>query len=145
MIMTVIKVSLKDISGFIKTHTLAVVATVNVDGKPQAAVVEFGEMEDLTIIIDTLKTSRKYKNLQSNSNVAIVIGWDNDKTVQMDAIATELKGGQLKKAQEAYFEKNPRAKKWANRSDIAYFACKPNWIRYSDVNERPWLIEEFSL
>jgi pyridoxine/pyridoxamine 5'-phosphate oxidase len=135
---------IEEVLEFVKKHTLAVVATVSTDGKPQAAVVEFGELDDLTIIIDTLKTSRKYKNLQANNNVAIVIGWDEDKTVQIDAISTELKGDELEKAKHAYLAKNPRAKKWANNPDIAYFAFKPTWLRYSDVSQHPWVIEEFS-
>lgn len=135
--------TLKEVLYFIKRHDLAIVATSN-DNKPQAAVVEYCELDDLTIIIDTLRTSRKYKNLQSNKRVAIVIGWDDDKTVQIDALAIELNGGRLQEAKKAYFSKNERAKKWAERPDIAYFAFKPVWLRYSDVGKTPWIIKEFS-
>ena len=134
----------QDILGFIKTHQLAVVSSVSGNGEPQAAVVEFGELEDLTIIIDTLTTSRKYKNLQLNKNVAIVIGWDNNITVQIDAVAVELAGGELAVAKQAYFAKNSRAKKWEPRPDIAYFALKPKRLRYSDVGKEPWRIEELN-
>lgn len=134
----------EDVLKFIKAQNLAVVATVNPQGKPQASVVEFAELDDLTIIIDLLKTSRKYKNLQTNKNLAIVIGWDNDITVQIDGKAHELSGGELEHAQKAYFVKNPRAKKWANKPDIAYFALKPYWIRYTDLNQTPWLVKEFN-
>jgi len=133
-----------DILAFIKQHNLALVATVDNDGTPQAAVVEFGELDDLTIIIDTLKTSRKYKNLQDNKHVAIVIGWDNDVTVQINAVAEELNGEKLKVAKLAYFAKNDRARKWESRPEIAYFAFKPTWLRYSDVSKSPWLIEELN-
>ena len=134
----------QDILDFIKSHRLAVVSTASKDGKPEAAIVEFGELDDLTIIIDTLTTSRKYKNLQTNKNVAIVIGWDNDITVQIDATANELSGDDLSVAKEAYFAKNSRAKKWETRPDIAYFAFKPKWIRYSNVGTEPWEIEELT-
>ncbi len=134
-----------NILDFVKKHNLAVVSTVNEAGKPQAAVVEFCEQDDLTIIIDTLKTSRKYKNLQTNSNVAVVIGWDNNITVQIDAKAKELTGPKLEQAKKAYFTKNPRAKKWGNKPEIAYFAFKPEWIRYSDLGQHPWLVKEFKL
>ena len=129
---------------FIKTNKLAVVSTVDKEGIPQSAVVEFGELEDLTIIIDTLKSSRKYKNLETNKNVSIVIGWDDDITVQINAIAYELSSDELNKAKKAYFKKNKRAKKWGKMPEIAYFVFKPNWIRYSDVSKKPWLIEELS-
>lgn len=130
---------------FIKKHDLAVIATVGDSGKPQAAVVEFAELDDLTIIIDTLKASRKYENLQAHPYVAIVIGWDDDKTVQIDAVACRLDGEELDRAKEAYFTKNPRAKKWGDKSGIAYFVFKPSWLRYSDVGQHPWIIKEFSL
>ena len=133
------------ILNFVKRHKLAVVATADKDGKPQSAVVEFGELDDLTIIIDTFTSSRKYKNLSVNQRAAIVIGWDDDITVQIDAEAAELNGDELDKARKAYFAKNPRAKKWADRPDIAYFAFKPTWVRYSDVSKNPWQIEEISL
>lgn len=134
----------QDVFDFIKTNGLAVVATTDSHGSPQAAVVEYGELEDFTIIIDTLKSSRKYKNIQQNDKVAIVIGWDNDITVQIDAVAIELNGKRLDIAEEAYFKKNERARKWETRPEIAYFACKPTWLRYSDVSKSPWQIEEFS-
>lgn len=134
----------EDVLKFIKIHNLAVVATVGVDNKPQAAVVEYGEFDDLTIIIDLDNTSRKYKNLQTNKNVALVIGWDENITVQLEGEAYELKNDELKKAQESYFAKNPKAKKWANEPSIAYFVIKPNWIRYSDLNQTPWLVKEFN-
>ncbi len=135
----------EEVLQYIKTQTLAVVSTATPTGKPQAAVVEFGELDDLTIIIDTLATSRKYQNLQSNQQVAIVIGWDQNITVQMDAIATELAGDELAKCKEAYFAKNKRARRWEEYDDIAYFAFKPTWVRYSDVGQSPWVIEEFDI
>ena len=132
----------KKVLNFIKKHNLAVVATSS-NNKPQAAVVEYGELNNLTIIIDTLTTSRKYENLKNNNQVSIVIGWDDDKTVQIDAVAHELKGTELVEAKAAYFLKNSRAKKWQSRPNIAYFAFEPKWLRYSDVGTHPWTIKEF--
>lgn len=132
----------QEVLDFIKQHKLAVVATTDGQGKPQAAVVEFGELDDLTIVIDTLKTSRKYRNLQQKQDVAVVIGWDEDKTMQINAVAEELSGEELERAKAAYFAKNDRARKWERRPDIAYFALKPIWIRYSDVGQDPWHIYE---
>jgi len=133
-----------EILDFVKTNNLAVIATADTNGKPEAAVVEFGELKDLTIIIDLLDTSRKYKNLKDNKNVAVVIGWDNEITVQMDTLASELSGDELKIAKNAYFAKNPRAKKWEDKPGIVYFALKPVWAHYSNVGKSPWVIEEFT-
>lgn len=138
-------IKLEDIMEFVKDHNLTVISSVDEQGNPQAAVVEYGELPDMTIIIDTIKTSRKYKNFQKKSDVALVIGWDQNITVQIEGKAQELSGKKLEQAKQAYFEKNPRAKKWGDKPDIAYFAIKPHWIRYSDLNQHPWQIDEFKL
>ena len=70
--------TLKDVLKFGKQDKLAVSSTIEAEGKPQSAVVEFGELDDLTIIIDTLKDSRKYQNLQDCPHVALVIGQPKD-------------------------------------------------------------------
>lgn len=106
----------QDILAFLRKHSLAVLATADMKGKPQAAVVEFTELDDLTIIIDTFSHSRKYQNLQQNDQVAIVIGWDNNVTLQIDATAHELKGEDLLRAKEIYFAKNERAKKMGQQT-----------------------------
>lgn len=135
----------KKILDFMKKHTLAVVATVDRMGKPQAAVVGFGELADLTIIINTLKTSRKYENLQHEQRVAIVIGWDESITLQIDALGEELRGEALEAAKNAYFAKNEHARKLEAKPGIAFFALKPMWIRYSDLSSNPWGVSEFQL
>lgn len=133
-----------EIFSFIKQHDLMLLATSEGD-QPQAAVVEFGEIEYKHLIIfDTLKTSRKYQNLKTNPKVAAVIGWDDSITVQLEGNADELSGNDLVEAKAAYFDKNPRARKWENRENITYFAIKINWMRCSDLNQDPWVIEEIS-
>lgn len=136
---------LEDIWVFVRQHDLMMLATVTAEGKPEASVVEFGETDDFTIIIDTLMSSRKYENLQENPEVAMVIGWDDSITVQLEGRAEELSGRALEQAQQAYFAKNPRAKKWANRPEVAYFTIKPSWLRYSDLNQNPWQVEELDI
>lgn len=130
---------------FIKRHKLAVISTASNDGKPEAAVLEFGETEDLELIFDTLVTSRKYRNLQSNANVAFVIGWDEEITVQYEGRAHELARKELERYAEYYFAKNPKARKWKDNPDIRYFRVTPIWIRYSNLGIKPWEIHELDL
>jgi pyridoxine/pyridoxamine 5'-phosphate oxidase len=137
--------TINEVFEFIEQHDLTVVSTVSDDAVPESAVVEFGVYGNLNVVIDTLTTSRKYKNLQTNTEVALVIGWDKDITVQVNASAHLLDGDELTDAKQSYFAKNPRAKKWDGRDDIVYFGFKPKWIRYSDVSQSPWQIEEFNL
>jgi len=121
---------------FIKRQTLAVISTLSKDNKPEAALVGFAVSRDLEIVFDTVKTSRKYKNLLQNSSVAVVIGWDNETTVQYEGIAIELTGDNAAYYKEIYFEVykdgRERAITWP---DIVHFKITPKWIRYSNFNE----------
>lgn len=131
-----------EILKFISKHKLAVIATINKEGRPEAAVIEFCELEDFSVVIDTFRNSRKYKNIQNNKEVALVIGWDDDKTVQIEGSAVEITEPLLKGVKKKFFTKNPEAKKWGNNPEIAYVLIKPNWLRYTDLNQQPWLIKE---
>ena len=135
----------KNILAFIKQQKLCVVSTIDSSGKPQSAVVEFGELDNLTIIISTDTNSRKFTNLRLSPHVAVVIGWDDNITVQMSAVAKLLVGSKLEQAQAAFFAKDPKAQRWQNRPNIVYFAFEPTWVRYSDLTSRPWKIEEFDV
>lgn len=134
----------KIIRDFIKRHKLAVLSTVNTDDKPQSAVLEFGETEELELIFDTFASARKYKNLQTNTFVSLVIGWDENITVQYEGIAEEIKGEKAKKYQQAFWSKNPDAERWKLLGGMTYFKVTPTWIRYSDLNKDPWELFEIT-
>ncbi len=127
---------------FIKQHKLAVISTLSIGNKPEAALVGFAISKDLEIVFDTVKTSRKYPNLLQNPAVAVVIGWDDETTVQYEGIATELTGPEADHYKEIYFEVYPdgreRAVTWPH---IVHFKITPNWIRYSNFND-PVVVEE---
>jgi len=127
---------------FIKRHRLAVISTVSSKIAPEAALIGIAVSLDLEIIFDTVKTSRKYKNLLGNPNVALVIGWENESTVQYEGIATELTGDDAARYKEIYFGVYPdgreRAETWP---DIVHFKITPTWIRYSNFNI-PVVIDE---
>lgn len=135
----------KIILDFIKKHKICVLSTIHKDGSPESAVVEFGESAELEIIFDTLKTYRKYKNLKENPKVAVVIGWDENVTVQYEGEASELKGEEVERYKKFYFDKNPEAQRWENDEGITYFRIIPKWIRYSDLRVHPWEVFELKL
>jgi nitroimidazol reductase NimA-like FMN-containing flavoprotein (pyridoxamine 5'-phosphate oxidase superfamily) len=110
---------------------------------PESACVEFGS-DGLTIILDTNRTSRKFKNIQNNPKVSLVIGWENECTVQYEGIATLLEEGpELKHLKQVYFKKSPEAQKWENTEGNVYFKIEPKWVRYTDLNVSPWDISVF--
>lgn len=127
----------KGILEFIKRHHIGVVATISPKGLPEAAVVEIAINNRHEIIFDTFSTYRKYENLKSNPNVAFVIGWDENITVQYEGVATELLGDELKQYKATYLAHNPDAKKWLAFDELTYFKVSPRWIRYRDGNQDP--------
>ena len=136
----------KTILEFINKHDLMVLSTVAPDNMPEAAVVEFVATDNFELVFDTFSTYRKYGNIKNNPNVAVVIGWDENITVQYEGIATELTSeDELKKYQAIYFSKNPDAQKWQKFAEIRYFKIVPKWARYRDGNTNPMNIFEVKL
>jgi general stress protein 26 len=132
------------IYNFIKQHNLAVLSSISAEGKPEAALVGFAISEDLEIVFDTVKTSRKYPNLLKNPNIAVVIGWDNETTVLYEGVAAELSGPEAGYYKEIYFDVykdgRERALTWPH---FVRFKITPIWLRYSNFND-PVTIKELS-
>ena len=127
---------------FIRKHSLGVLATTNAKGNPEAAVIEFSERESFELIFDTFAIYRKYENIRKNPNVAVVIGWDENITVQYEGTALELSGKELKECQKIHIAKLPDSAKFMSMMGVTYFKTIPKWIRYSDLTVFPWRIFE---
>ena len=127
---------------FLNSHRLAVVATTAVSGQAQSAVIEFGSSEDLKLIFDTYRSSRKYMNLKRDNRASFVIGWDDDITLQYEGAAVELKSEELGMYQSIYFKQVPGAAKFCSDPDVAFFVVTPSWIRLTDLRVTPWRILE---
>jgi nitroimidazol reductase NimA-like FMN-containing flavoprotein (pyridoxamine 5'-phosphate oxidase superfamily) len=135
--------SKEDILKYISERHFAVIATKG-EPYPESACVEFGN-DGFTLIFDTNKNSRKFKNLQKAQEVSLVIGWEDERTVQYEGIATLLsEGEELERLKRSYFDKSPGAKKWENKKDSVYFKVEPKWVRYTDLNFEPWQITELN-
>jgi pyridoxine/pyridoxamine 5'-phosphate oxidase len=122
---------------FVTAHRWAVEATVAPSGAPQAAVIGFAATRDLELIFDTLKTSRKYQNMLKAPKVALVIGWDDAQTLQVEGVADEPKGAALDRLKARYFEVFPDGHEREAWKDITYIRVKPTWFRYSDFRVDP--------
>jgi hypothetical protein len=130
---------------FMVRHRYGVVSSISGDGTPQSALVGIAISPDLEIIFDTVKSSRKYPNLIARPNCSFVVGWAGEQTVQFEGIASEPNGPDLKRYQEIYFTVWPEGRAHLNWPDIAYFVVRPRWIRYSDYDQTPPVIEEVTL
>jgi len=119
-----------------------VVSSIAGDGTPQAALVGIAVTPELEIIFDTVSSSRKYRNLMARPGCSFVVGWSGEQTIQYEGISSTPTGAELKRYQEVYFAAWPDGPARMSWPGIAYFVVRPTWIRYSDFDQNPPLIEE---
>lgn len=134
-----------DLYSFFVKHKLGVLGTVGPDNRPQSSLVGVAVNENLEIIFDTVRRSRKYGNLIARPACSFSVGWTGEQTVQYEGDAEELTGDELGPYQEQYFAVWPECRAHLAWPDITYFVVKPRWLRYSDFDRNPPSIEEFKL
>ncbi len=132
---------LKLVADFIRAHTLAVVSSIW-QGKPQSAVVVFSQRGDVELIFGTNNDTRKYRNLKADPHCAVVVGWDENITVQYEGVASEVSQEDFARYREIHLEKNPGCAMYAYLDTQRYFKLTPLWIRYSDFSQNPEFIFE---
>ena len=135
---------LEEVFDIVRQKRFAVVSTVDNSVAPEAALVGFALTERNEIVFDTLGSSRKAVNIAHRPAAALVIGWDNDITVQIEGDARRPQGDDLAYAKVAYFREWPDGRARENWPDIAYIVVKPRWMRYANYAGAP-VIEEFAL
>ncbi len=130
---------------FMVRHRFGVVSSTSGVGTPQSSLVGIAVTPQLEIVFDTVRSSRKYPNLIARPVCSFVVGWAGEQTVQFEGHATEPNGTDLKRYQEIYVAAWPECKPHMNWPDIAYFVVRPRWIRYSDYDHKPPMIEEVAI
>jgi pyridoxine/pyridoxamine 5'-phosphate oxidase len=133
-----------ELVAFIRAHKWGVVASTGPSGEAQAAVVGIAVTDELEVVFDTLGSTRKAANLRRDARVAVVIGWDEAQTVQLEGVADEPVGAELARIQAAYFAAfadGPTRLAWPG---ITYFRVRPRWLRYSDFRGAEPAINEVS-
>jgi pyridoxine/pyridoxamine 5'-phosphate oxidase len=135
---------LEDVLDIVRRKRLAIVSTVHESGAPEAALVGFAMTPRNEIVFDTLGSSRKAVNIARRPAAALVVGWENDITVQIEGDARRPQGDDLADAKAAYYREWPDGRSRENWPDIAYIVVKPRWMRYANYAGAP-VIEEFTL
>ncbi len=135
----------RELVKFIDRHSLAIQASSSaISGAPQAAVVGVVVTDRLELFFDTVDSSRKCQNLRRDPRVALVIGWDDDQTVQYEGIADEPHRTELDHLQSLYFARFPEGPTRQTWPGIAYFRVRPTWVRYADFREGDPRVVEFT-
>lgn len=132
------------IYSFMSRHRYGVVSSTSAAGTPQSALVGIAVSPAFEIIFDTLRSTRKYPNLIARPACSFVVGWGGEQTVQLEGDAVEPTGAELARIQKIYFATwtgGPTRMAWPG---ITYFAVHPRWLRYSDFDQSPPLIQEIA-
>jgi len=132
---------------FLRSHRVAVEASVSPGGGAQAAVVGIAITDRFEIVFDTVDFTRKARNLRLNPKLAFVIGGllpGDERTVQYEGVADEPSGGDLDRLKQVYYETYSDGPSRLSWPGIMYVRVRPTWVRYSDYNVDPPLIVEFT-
>ncbi len=138
--MTDVATTRADILAFMRSHTMAVQASVSMWNAPQAAAVGVIVTDAFELFFDTLDSSRKVRNLRTNPRVAFVIGGlanGDERTVQYEGVVDEPTGPELEQLKAQYFARFPDGPSRQAIAGITYLRAKPRWLRFSDFHQTP--------
>ncbi|MDA8093463.1 MAG: pyridoxamine 5'-phosphate oxidase family protein [Betaproteobacteria bacterium] len=131
---------------FLKQQNLGVISTVSEQGTPEAALVNYGVTENLELILETLQTSRKYKNLYRNPNMAMVVGTGKEcLTCQYEGVVSWPTDAALPGLLDIYFAARPEGLLHRGWPDLVYLHVRPTWIRISKYDLMNWQVRELDL
>ena len=128
---------------FVKDRRLAVIATASNTGAPEAALINIAVTPDLEIVFETTSATRKYVNLMRNPRVCLVIGWQDDRTLQLDGLVDGPEGRDYERLKAFYISAFPQKTSHEYWPGNDYYRVRPHWARLSNYNS-PRKIEEFS-
>jgi uncharacterized pyridoxamine 5'-phosphate oxidase family protein len=133
-----------ELIAFLRRYKLAVQASVAPGGAPQAAVVGIAVSDQLEIIFDTLESTRKYQNLRADPRIALVIGWDDAISVQLEGTVDFPEGAERERIRECYFVPYPDGRERLAWPGITHARVRASWLRYSDYTQEPPHIQEWN-
>ncbi len=134
-----------ELHAFLAAQRYGVVATIQPDGATQSALVGIAVSQALEIYLDTTGDTRKARNLRRDPRLSLVIGWENERSVQLEGVADEPKGAALAALKAIYFAAWPDGPSRENWPQITWFRVRPRWIRFSDFNRTDDAVREITL
>jgi pyridoxine/pyridoxamine 5'-phosphate oxidase len=131
-----------ELLAFLRRHRLAVEASVSTSGAPQAAVVGIAVTDALELVFDTLSSTRKFANLRADPRIALVVGWDAERTAQLEGTVDFPTGDELERIRAAYFVVHPDGRDRLAWPGLVHARVRLTWARYSDFTTDPPRIVE---
>lgn len=134
----------RQIDAFLREWPHVTLATASVSGVPEAALIGVAVTDEGDLVFDTLESTRKWKNLVANPSVALVIGWDDFRTIQLEGLATVLAPTDPDRDSlvAQYLARFPTGEERLSWPGIQHVRIRPTWLRYSDYRSgTPRIIE----
>ena len=125
---------------FVRTAGMGVVATIDATGNPEAALVEVAVTDAAEIVFDTKATARKVANIAGNRRVALVVGWHDGLSIQVEGVADILAGAEREEYGRIYQAQFPAAR--ALLDGFAIVRVTPRWLRYYDARPESFRVVE---
>jgi general stress protein 26 len=116
---------------FVRDVGQGVVATVDAGGNPEAALVALAITDEAELVFDSLTTARKVRNIHDHHRVAVVVGWDEGVSVQVEGVAQVLSGDERTVYGEVYLSQFPGGR--ALDDEFSIVRVVPDWLRYYDA------------
>ncbi len=136
-------ITLAEFVEFVRAARLGVVATVDAEGHPEAALVDLAVTDDGEVLFDTKAAARKVVNIGAHPRVALVVGWADRVSVQAEGEAEVLSGTEREKYGRIHQAQFPTSR--ALREDFTLVKMVPTWLRYHDARPESFSIVETRL
>lgn len=140
-------VSLFDFVQFVKDVNLAVLATISPAGVPEAALMGVAVSDSGELIFDTPAGARKLTNINFNDRVAVVIGWSDAVSMQVEGSVRIVTYDERRRYEEIYASQFPNSR--VSSPSFEVFVVIPSWVRRYDATMEPpkcdyaeWLDDE---
>jgi len=129
-----------EIAAYVRAEGRAIVATVTVEGSPEAALVGITALDDGTLIFNVVPGARKLANLAANGRVAVVVGAMGHVSVQFEGAAVITVGDEADHYAAEFERLMPGSR--SRYEGHAVVVVRPDWLRVYDVSHRPPLVVE---
>jgi pyridoxine/pyridoxamine 5'-phosphate oxidase len=125
----------QDLIAQVMADGLAVVATASGGGQPEAALVGLAATDDGDLLFNTPLDAIKSIHLATNPNVAVVVGWWDDLSFQVEGPAEILREERRQEYGAIYESQHPGSR--ALHPDFHLVRVTPVWIRKYDARPNP--------
>lgn len=125
---------------FLSRQKLGAISTVHPDGSPEVAIIQVTLGDVLNIVFDSFPGSRKLANIERDNRIAMVIGWDQNITVQIEGRAQPASAEEEQRLKYLHVANCPLEAEFLKQG-AQLFTVSPHWVRYSDFRGEPVIFE----